>query len=180
MIMVRVPFPALFVSLLLPATLPAQGASYTIFGSACTTGRLSAQLGPVPFAVRGLPRLGSWFEIVTESSARYPWGNTRSVFLLTGRSNSNLNGLPLPFDISVLQPGSPYCGLLHTSSEVVTRLPSLGDYLASAVVRFDVPNSTALLGVTLYQQVLSIEGSTFGPPHSSMALSAAGRCILGL
>ena len=160
--------------------MPAQTASYTLFGTSCTTGRISSQLGPVPLAVRGLPRLGSSFEIVTECSARYPWGNTRNVFLLNGLSNTSAGGVPLPFDISLLNPGGPYCGLLHTSSEVVVRVPLLADHLASAVLRFDVPNDAALIGVTLYQQVLSLEFSSFGPPFNSMALSAAGRCVFGV
>ena len=169
---------ALTLSLLLPA-LAAQTASYTFSGTACTTGRLSTQIGAVPMAVQGLPRPGQWFDIVTESSASYPWGNTRTVFVLTGVSNTNLGGLPLPFDLALLRPGSPDCGLLSTSCELVTRAPR-ADYQTQVAVRFDVPNSAALLGLVLYQQVLSIETSTFGPPFSSMALSRLGRGVVGL
>ena len=160
--------------------LSAQAASYSLFGIACSTGRISAQFGPVPLSARGLPRLGTSFEILTEGSARYQWGNTRTVYVLTGASNTTAGGVPLPFDVAALHPGWPYCGLLHTSGEIVVRVPTLADPLAIAPVRFDVPNHSALLGITLYQQVVSMEFAPFGPPFASMALSAAGRCVLGL
>lgn len=176
-------FKALYTSLvlLLSATsLYAQSASYTFFGSACTSGHRISPLAAVPISVSGLPRLGSSFDVITECSARYPWGNSRTVYLVTGLSDTSLGGIPLPFDISVIQPGSPYCGFLLTSMELVMRVPTQGDYLAPAAMRFTIPNNPQLLGVTVFQQVLSFEYSTFGPPFGSMGTSVAGRCTIGL
>ena len=59
-------------------------------------------------------------------------------------------------------------------------MPLFQDHLTPAVLRLVVPNDVSLLGATLYQQVLSVESSSFGPPFTSMALSAAGRCVFGL
>ena len=98
----------LSLSLLAGSTLSAQQASYTLFGTDCTTGRISPGLGPVPIAVTGLPRPGATFSVVTESTAGYPHGTRRQVVLLTGASNTvTPSGLPLPFDITGLQPGEP-------------------------------------------------------------------------
>lgn len=161
------------------AVAPAQTASYTFVGSSCTGGRLSPTVGPVPLSVRGLPRLGMSFEVVTECSTGYPWGVRRAVTLITGRSNQQLGGLTLPFDISTLFPGQPVCGLLRTSNEVSIPVPLLSHYTTPAVLRIDVPNNAALLGVNFFQQVVSVEASTFGPPFRAIALSRMGHGVIG-
>lgn len=157
----------------------AQAASYTFFGAACTTGRISP-LGPVPFTVVGTPRLGMSFDVVTECTASYPWGNRRNVLLLTGASNTAIGGVRLPFDLALLSPADPFCGLLRTSSEVVLSVPRQLDYTTPSQLTFQVPNLPALIGANFYQQVLSIELSTFGPPFRAMASSRAGHGVIGL
>jgi hypothetical protein len=171
--------PTIVASLALAFPLAAQQASYTIVGASCTTGRISAQIGPVPLRAIGTPRLGTTFSIETESTASYPWGNRRTVLLLTGVSNTAAGGVPLPFDISVLSPNEPFCGQLRTSLEVIETLPRQTTHATPSQVHFTVPNAPWLLGATFFQQVLSIETTTFGPPFRSWALSAGGQAIIG-
>lgn len=166
--------------LALVPSLTAQAASYTIVGTSCTTGRISAQIGPVPLRNVGLPRLGTTFSIETESTATYPWGNRRTVLLLTGISNTSAGGVPLPFDISVLSPTEPFCGQLRTSMEFIATLPRQSDHTTPSRIDFQVPNTRSMIGVRLFQQALSIESTTFGPPFRSMALSAGGEAQIGI
>jgi hypothetical protein len=160
-------------------SLAAQTASYTLVGTSCTTGRLTAALGPVPFRAIGTPKLGGSFSIETEGSARYPWGNARQVLLLTGASNQWLGPVPLPFDIALLAPRQPFCGLLRTSADFAVRAPNVVDHTAPTQVVLPVPNVAALLGLSFYQQALSIESSSFGPPFVAWALSAGGHGVFG-
>jgi hypothetical protein len=157
----------------------AQTAAYTIVGSGCSTGRITPFLGPVPFTVQGLPRLGSTFTIATEGSTSYPWGTRRIVVLITGLSNTSAGGAPLPFDISTLFPGQPVCGLLRTSPEIVTRVASVAHFQDPVHISFAVPNDPALAGARFYQQALSRESSTFGPPFGAISLSAGGEATIG-
>ena len=160
-----------------PAT--SQLASYRITGTGCTTGRLTLTIGPVPLSVQGVPRLGSSFTLVTEGTADYPWGRWRQVYLITGVSNTSSGGIRLPFDISTLFPGQPYCGLLRTSPEVVFYVPRVRDYRTPVRITFQVPNVPALAGWRFFQQVMSIERSAFGPPFRALALSAGGEGTIG-
>lgn len=165
--------------LLLAPSLSAQRASYSLFGTDCTTGRLAAGIGPVPIAVRGLPRLGTTFQVVTECTTTYPFGTRRQVFVLTGFSNTSASGVPLPFDVSTLAPGQPFCGMLYTNAEVMTPVPPQRPYTTPSAVDFPVPSSTLLAGLTFYQQVLTIERSTFGPPFFALQLSRGGQGTIG-
>lgn len=164
----------------LAPSLLAQAASYTIVGTSCTTGRISGHIGPVPLRNIGLPRLGTTFSIETESTASYPWGNRRTVLLLTGISNTSVGGVPLPFDISVLAPTEPFCGQLRTSMEFTATLPRQSDHTTPSRIDFQVPNTPSMIGVRLFQQVLSMESTTFGPPFRSVALSAGGEARIGV
>jgi hypothetical protein len=178
--MIRLPaVPALLTLALAAAPLPAQTADYRILGPTCTTGRLDPQAGAVPISIRGLPRVGGFFEILAEGTMGLPNGIRRQVHLLTGTSNTAAFGVPLPFDIATLSPTEPICGLLRTSAEVAVRVPAAADPRALVAVRFDLPNSSALLGLTFYQQVLSTEFSSFGPPFRAIALSALGVGTIG-
>ena len=173
------PLSILSAALLVGASVFAQSASYSLAGTACTTGRLNPAVGPVPFSVRGVPRLGSSFTIVTEGTAGYPWGVRRQVFLITGVSNTMSGGVALPFDISTLNPGQPWCGELRTSPEVTTRVPTVRPYTMPAQVTIAVPNVVSLAGTRFYQQVVSIEFSSFGPPFRAVALSQGGQGTIG-
>ena len=164
----QLPLP-LVVALALCAPVTSQLANYRIVGTGCTTGRITLTIGPVPLSVQGVPRLGSSFTVVTEGTADYPFGRWRQVFLITGVSNTSSGGLRLPFDISILFPGQPYCGLLRTSPEVVIWVPRVRDYRTPARIPFQVPNVPALAGSRFFQQVLSIERSAFGPPFRAAA-----------
>lgn len=157
----------------------AQTANYTFVGTSCTAGRLDPLAGAVPISVSGTPRLGGSFTVITEGSAGLPTGLRRSVYLLTGVSNTSAFGVPLPFDLGALSPGEPICGMLRTSAEAVVRVPSAPTPQTPVSIRFDVPNTTALLGAMLYQQVMSTEFSSFGPPFRSIALSAGGVATIG-
>ena len=157
-----------------------QSASYRIVGTPCTTGRLTSGVGPVPLSVRGLPRIGTSFTVVTEGSARYPWGSSRAVFLFTGFSNTSAGGLRLPFDVSTLFPGEPFCGLLRTSAELRMPLPLVRDYRQAVGISFTIPNDRTLIGIRFFQQVMSLERSSFGPPFRAGSLSAGGEAVIGL
>jgi hypothetical protein len=171
--------PLICAALICSAVLNAQSATYRFAGTGCTGGRLSPGIGPVPLSVSGTPRVGGGFDVQTEGSTNYPWGNRRTVFLLTGSSDQSAFGVPLPFDVAALSPGSPFCGLLRTSGEAVVQVPNTSPYTAMATVRFVIPNDPSLLGVAFHQQVLSIERSTFGPPFQALALSASGIGTIG-
>lgn len=160
-------------------TLTAQAASYSMSGTACSSGRLSPGLGPVPLSVVASPRLGTSLDVVTESSANYPWGNRRIVYLLTGWSNTALGGLVLPLDVATLGLGGPACGLLSTSADLVTRVPSQSSHLLPATVSIPIPNNPALAGLVFFQQVASTEYTTFGGSTFSLQLSASGRGVVG-
>lgn len=164
---------------LLAAPALSQAASYTVVGRPCTTGRLSPNLGGVPLTALNLPKLGTTFTIATEGTTAYQNGNRRTVYVLTGASNKSAGGVPLPFDIALLSPNEPFCGLLQTSGEIVSSVPFVYDPTKSASVSFQIPNVPALAGVPFYQQVVSVETTTFGPPFRAMALSALGLGVLG-
>ncbi len=165
--------------LALSAAASAQTATFTLSGPACTTGRITPALGAVPFSALNTPRIGTTFQVATESTANYPFGNNRQVYLLTGFSNSSLGGLPLPFDLASLNSSDPICGLLSTSAEVSTPVPLQASFMTPSIVSINIPNSTNLLGLAFYQQVASIETSTFGPPFFSLALSQLGTGVVG-
>ena len=101
------------------------------------------------------------------------------VYLTTGASNTSHNGLPLPFDVSTVLGGQPFCGVLRTSFDVLVRLPPVRDYRTPVQARFAVPNSRALVGARFYQQVMSLEFNTFGPPFRAGTLSAGGAGVIG-
>ena len=171
-------------ALLTASTLHAQTASYRYVGSSCTTGRLPSSAPiPVPLVVSGVPRLGTTFQVVTECSfdppSGHPTGYRRLVFLLNGATNTAIGGVPLPFDIATLAPGQPWCGLLRTSMDVVLPVQRLRDTRFSAVISIAVPNTPSLAGMTFYQQVISIETTTLGPPFSAVALSEGGVAVIG-
>ena len=157
----------------------AQTASYAFSGTGCTGGRLLRTMGPVPLSVRGLPRIGQTFEVLSEGSHSYIWDANRLTFLLTGVSNTSANGFPLPVDISQFFPGEPYCGLLRTSADISVRMPFTNDPLALVSLSISIPNAPALLGVGFYQQVLSWERTTFGPPFRAASLSRGGIGTIG-
>jgi hypothetical protein len=157
------------------SSLSAQQASYKIVGQGC---RLGSNLGPVPLAVVGLPKLGGKFTLVTECSTRFVTGVWRNTSIWIGLSNQTYGGLKLPFDIKALFPNKRlHCGVLRTSCEAILAVPRYANYKTPAKIDFQVPNSVALLGFKFYQQVVSVEGDTFG--HSALALSAGGEGVIG-
>lgn len=164
----------------LPGAAFAQAASYSLSGPACTTGRLTSSLGAVPLVAIKAPRIGTTFEVETESSANYPWGNRRRVVLLTGFSNTSAGGAPLPFDLGSLALGAPICGLLSTSAEISIAVPMQLSYLTPSRIAIPIPNQTSLIGLRFYQQAASRETSSFGPPFFSLALSRLGTGVIGL
>jgi len=169
----------LFLTAAFTAHAVGQTASYRFVGTACTTGRLTSSIGPVYFAVSGVPRIGGRFTVITESDTDYPWGPRRMVWLITGISNTTTGGIKLPIDIAPLFPGQPYCGVLRTSVDVLLRAPFSPDYKQRVTMAFNVPNLRSLAGTKFYQQVMSQERSSFGPPFRSLSLSVGGEGTVG-
>jgi hypothetical protein len=172
-------FSALLLSSLAAAPAAAQFASYGVLGSPCTGGRLDPGAGPVPLIPIGLPQLGSVFEIETESSGRGITGINRRVLLLTGLSDTSFGGIPLPLDLSLLFPTANVCGSLQTSIELQQSVPSTGSSAINARLAFPIPRDPSLRGLLFFQQVLSMESSTFGPPFLGVAVSALGIGVIG-
>lgn len=160
------------------ASVDAQTASYSYLGDACSGGRIS-QVGPVPFEVIGLPRIGQSFTVVTEGSANYIWGDLRRTYLRTGLSNTNIGNLALPVDLETLLPNVNICGTLYTSGEIPARMPNVFPHTMPVHFEILIPNDQNLLGVTFYQQVLSTELTLFSP-QTATALSRAGVGTIGL
>lgn len=165
-------------TLIVAATASAQRATYGLFGTNCSTGRVMQGIGVTPFAAIGTPRLGTTFRIRTEGSASYPTGVRRIVILLTGASNQTVGGVRLPFAIGPGTARFKACGFLYTSGEIAIRVPSVRDYRTPVEVPIPVPNAPALLGATFYQQVVTREATNFGP-SSGVQLSRAGKGVIG-
>ncbi len=160
------------------AAASAQAASYTLFGTNCSTGRIMTVAGATPFAAIGTPRLGTTFYIRTEGTANYPTGVRRIVFLLTGSSNQSAGPLRLPFQIGPGNSRRKACGFLYTSGEVAIRVPHVRDWRNPIDIPIAVPNSTTLLGGVFYQQVVTTESTSFGPQYG-VQLSRAGKGVIG-
>ncbi|MBL8898679.1 MAG: hypothetical protein JNM84_13665 [Planctomycetes bacterium] len=169
----------LLLSLLAAAPAAAQSANYGLLGSPCTGGRLDPGAGPVPLIPIGLPQLGSVFQIETESSGRGITGIGRQVFLFTGLSDTSFGGIPLPLDLSILFPTANVCGALQTSIELQQSVPSTGNPAINARLSFPIPRDPSLRGLLFFQQVLSLESSTFGPPFLGVAVSALAIGTVG-
>lgn len=169
------PFLALVLALSIPSTAPAQAASYRILPmrAGCP--------GSWTIGVSGLPRLGTTFYLSARSSYASTGGSGRT-WILTGISDQSFAGVPLPFDLATLNPGSHtfHCGKLSTSLELILALPYQSRGRPTAVP-FLVPNVPALAGQRIFQQAL-YETITRGggvPGTRSLELSDLGVATLG-
>jgi hypothetical protein len=93
-------------------------------------------------------------------------------FLFTGASNRSFGGVPLPFDISHLSSGREvFCGHLLTSSEFFIEAARVMGLPVLVQLQIPIPNDPALVGASIYQQVLSVsfwsqwDGSMTGLGH---------------
>ncbi len=168
--------------------LPAQSASYTLFGTACTPFPSSV---PAPsLTVAGVPQLGSSFT-VTYTGPNYRRATpsfgfaTAQPVLLTGVSNTSWAGLSLPFEIPSIfttphQPMFHGCTLLVSPDIAVATamMPSGTSYRDRITIR--VPNDTGLLGVRFYQQWLGVEVRPCCPYSRAIYSSNGGAAVIGL
>ncbi|MCC6670194.1 MAG: hypothetical protein IT458_03980 [Planctomycetes bacterium] len=169
-------------ALALAPLVPAQGASYTLFGTACGTPGFSPSLG-----VRGVPRLGTTFTVTYGGpnlcgflgpiSFRY------RPILLTGVSRSAMGGIALPWQVPPALAGGANCLLLQ-STDVVLPMPATpgGANCFASEAAFAVPNVPALLGVEFYQQWLAwLErfDSRTSTTTYTLLLSEGGHAKLG-
>jgi hypothetical protein len=127
----------------------------------CCGGGATPVLGNV-----GTPRLGGQFQ-VTLAQAK----STTLGLLFTGYSNSNWNGVPLPFDLGQL--GAPGCSLLaagHSINAVATDANGAGS------TNLTVPNDNSLCSGQIYQQWIVVDA---GANNLGFAFSNGGAGILG-
>ena len=155
---------------LLPCAVEAQKASYTYFGTDCVNGcTLTAQ-----FKATTQPRIGQSFS-VNVSGLHCSVGQTW-FFLLTGVSKTKWGGVNLPAKLTFIVGGFSALGSgrcrLRVSPEFITPI-------SSSIVKFQIPNSTLLLGVKFYQQVVGA-GTLWevGPPLY-WASSRGGVGVIG-
>ena len=118
-------------------------ATFTTFGTSCAGTAGAPVLAPLGAS---LPRLGTTF-----STTVSPLSFTSTPFGLLGGSNTTWRGLSLPLDLTLI--GMQGCNL-HVSVDVSMRLPMAG---GNATWDLPIPNMTALLGQTLYQQAFVID-----------------------
>ena len=111
------------------------------------------------------PKIGTTFELETGVSSG---GATK--YLLTGRSNPNLN-------LAVLFPGIG-AGVLYTSGEVAMPLP-VGFYGQTHLIRIPIPLDMGLVGVSFYQQTVVV-AATSGVVTLVDAFSRGGHGVMGL
>jgi hypothetical protein len=159
----------LFVAFLGPVA--AQTASYTYFGPA---GRLGCSpVGPVlQHQVVGLPTLGSNFTALVPMSNGGCSYLCNLNFLVTGLSNTQWGGVPLPVSVSPIYP----CGDLLMSIDLITPIPN-GTIGALHPVVQPIPSHPALVGATFFQQMLSLQYILGG--FSTMAFGRAGQAVIG-
>lgn len=157
--------------LLVAGTAGAQQASYGYFGQGCPTGEPH-------FSVVGVPRIGGSFVVLAPDSCRGGCvdGGTES-WVLTGFSDTQFGGIPLPFDLRNLDPRM--CGPLLTSVEVMHWTPRNLGPSGFAEVVFRVPNDSALSGVSFYQQVFTYYWSWWGGFREWWYTSRGGHGVIG-
>ncbi len=135
-------------------------ASYVTYANGCPSTLGTSQLLPAT-----MPRIGTNLFVIVD---KLPFSLGA---MLTGFSDTNAGGVPLPLDVTFL--GLPGCSL-QTSAEVFQGLTGGG---TTASYLLSIPNQQSLLGAQLYQQVFVID-----PPLNSFggALSDAARMTVGL
>ena len=155
--------------LLLAPVCAAQTASYSYFGTGCSVNLTWAS--PSQLTALGTPKLGS--VITLQYSSGYPRNPrmNRVVTLLTGVSNSQALGRPLPLYV-VGHPGSP-C-LLLCSPDIVQPLGG-----QNVTIGMGIPNNPSLLGLTLYQQFYALYRDNFGSWEQWYQFSNGGMMVIG-
>ena len=146
---------------LLPATAAGQVASYTYIDQQAP---YKNRVGLPSLTALNLPRIGTTLQLQlagSESNRTYVSLN----FLATGLRNPN-------FRIDVLG------GHLYTSAEIVTYVGRCGGSTCTRTITFTIPNSSQLLGVHFYQQVLN-RYQLLGSPTSTFRLYRGGHGVIG-
>ena len=150
--------------LVLATSIPAQSASYTYYGTGCSTAS--------PFSVDGLPKLGRTVTVKCYGSSRNFFATTvRS--LLTGFSDKQIGPIKLPlYGLG--------CGALLASNEIVLPIPySARNTLVSIPV--PIPNDKRLVGLSFYQQVVEFARycSKMRCGGWSISFTRAGHGVIG-
>lgn len=156
----------LLITLLLPAAVAAQTASYNYYGTGCAT-------SPPPFTVNGTPRVGGAFDVVTRTGVlRGVVTNQDSVFLFTGATRQT-------FDLSTLNiTRLTGCGFLLCSTDIVLLMPYEQTTPLPYTVRIPVPNHASMLGAQFFQQV--VVASHFGFSFTwTISASQGGVGVIG-
>lgn len=165
-------------ALLAAASLSAQTASFTVFGTGCASQTPS-------MTATGLPRLGQTFTVISRPQAGCSFGGggstCRWLYLMTGLSNSQIGGQPLPMLLPTTLTGGEVGCVLYTSADAI--VPGTDNPFAlETLVTFTVPSDPRLLGVRLYHQwLVAVQATsmTTGATRYSMRLSAAAESLIG-
>ena len=139
------------------STLPAQAASYTYINQKAPYTNPS----PPILTALNLPKVGTSFQVQVPAG----WSSgfaSASYWLGFGVSNPNA-----PFPL--------WMGFLYTSVDVVVATPRRPT-AQMVTMSFPIPNSTQLLGVRFFQQVLRV--ADLGPAHTRN-LSRGGVGVIG-
>jgi len=149
---------------------PAQLATYGYFGTPGTVG-----CGPfgdqVTHTAANLPRIGTTFTVdVPASNGDCSYLCNLRLFA-TGLSNTSFQGVPLP----IATPGG--CGQLRISLDLIELMPIGSATGASFPTSLGIPNNPNLVGMTFYQQSVSLTYILGG--LNAVAWGRAGEGTIG-
>lgn len=136
--------PSLLAVLLLPSFVAAQTASYSLFGTGCST-QLTAN---------GLPQIGKSFSVVYNGPSFCNQAVCAQPVLLTGLSNTQWGSVMLPIVPPFAIGG---CGLLVSVEFMAPIAPG------KKQLDIAIPNDPRLIGLQFYQQWTTLVTSTSSP-----------------
>lgn len=141
---------------------PTNPASYVPFGGGCAGGTGAPVLVADP---NSLPWIGHAFVRVVDNLPP-----ASPAFVIAGFSNTSWGGGSLPLSLQAL--GMPGC-LLLVAPDVVLAMTTVG---TSAHLTLNIPNNSALLGLSFYDQslVLDAQANPFGAVVSNGAIATVG------
>lgn len=142
--------------------LPAQGPTYTTIGAGCP-------------GSAGTPVLENWkgdlpFFDSTFSNQLLSVPDTGMAIALLGLSRTDLNGTPLPLDLSIVD--MPGCQLFTD----ILRTTALDISSGRATWTTDIPAQLSLMGLSFYQQVVVFDASV---PGLGAIMSNAAEGVVG-
>ncbi len=154
------------VVLMFAMPLAAQAASYTYINQPGQT------TGPYMLTALNLPRVGTTFKVQVPNAWSLGWAHgpffDQYTYLALGTKNPNI---PIP----------ALGGFLFTSADIVMAPWNQQRLGGTVTVSFQIPNSSQLVGVRFYQQVLAVYSTRYpsSMPTYAYTLSRGGYGVIG-